>query len=170
MAEAGRITVPVRVRDLSEADLAYCGWSGAPPHLEAVRAALERARSGDVEYLAVCPPSDLPVAIGGVDYAPDPDAGTLWQLAVHPALRSLGLGTRLVGAAEQRIRARNRGWARLSVEQDNHRARALYARLGYTPCGTRPESWDVQDADGSVRRYETVCTLMRKALDGAPAG
>ena len=59
-----------------------------------------------MDYLAVCPPSGLPVAIGGVDYVANPDAGTLWQLAVHPALQSCGLGTILIRAAEDRIRAR----------------------------------------------------------------
>lgn len=44
---------------------------------------LERARRSEVDYLAVCPPSGLPVAIGGIDYTENPGAGTLTQLAVH---------------------------------------------------------------------------------------
>jgi ribosomal protein S18 acetylase RimI-like enzyme len=67
---------------------------------------LERAQRGEVDYLAVCPPSGLPVALGGIDYTLTPGAGTLWQLAVHGALQSCGIGTLLIQAAEQRIRAR----------------------------------------------------------------
>jgi hypothetical protein len=36
------------------------------------------------------------------------------------------------------------------------RARALYERLGYVAYGSEP--------DGSIRRHETTCVLMRKPL------
>jgi ribosomal protein S18 acetylase RimI-like enzyme len=117
-----------------------------------------------VDYLAVCPPSGLPVALGGVDYAESPGAGTLWQLVVHGALQSCGIGTMLIHAAEQRILARGLHRAELHVEESNPRARALYDRLGYVAYGRAPESWDDQAPDGSIFRYETVCTLMRKKL------
>jgi ribosomal protein S18 acetylase RimI-like enzyme len=70
------------------------------------------------------------VAIGGVDYRARAGAGTLWQLVVHPALRSCGIGTVLVRAAEARIAARGLRRAELAVEEGNLRARALYERLG----------------------------------------
>jgi ribosomal protein S18 acetylase RimI-like enzyme len=158
------VVLPVTVRDLAARDIAACAWSGSALHLAQLATQLERAGRGEVDYLAVCPPSGLPVAIGGVDYVANPDAGTLWQLAVHPALQSCGLGTILIRGAEERIRARGRRWAVLSVEEINPRARALYERLGYIACGRQPDEWDVQAPDGSVLRYETVCTLMRKEL------
>ena len=161
------VVVPVSVRDLTRRDLPSCAWSGSAVHLASVARALERARSGEVEYLAVCPPSDLPVAIGGIDYRSQPGAGTLWQVAVHPALRSLGLGTILIRAAEQRILARGLDRAELSVEESNPRARALYERLGYVAYGRRRQSWDDEDPNGGVVRYEALCTLMRKPLPGA---
>ncbi|HEV3295721.1 MAG TPA: GNAT family N-acetyltransferase, partial [Streptosporangiaceae bacterium] len=71
----------------------------------------------------------------------------------------------LIEAAEQRIRARGLRRAELAVEESNPRARALYQRLGYVAYGRAPDSWDEQAEDGSVVRYETVCTLMRKELD-----
>jgi hypothetical protein len=40
----------------------------------------------------------------------------------------------------------------------------LYERLGYVAYDEKLESWDEQAADGSVRRYETTCTQMRKQL------
>jgi ribosomal protein S18 acetylase RimI-like enzyme len=104
------------------------------------------------------------MAIGGIDYAVTPGAGTLWQLAVHPALHSCGIGTILIRAAEQRIRARGLRRAELGVEEINPRARALYERLGYLAYGRKREAWDEEAADGSVRRYDTVCTLMGKEL------
>jgi ribosomal protein S18 acetylase RimI-like enzyme len=104
------------------------------------------------------------VAIGGIDYARTPGAGTLWQLVVHGALQSCGIGTILIQAAEQRIHARGLHRAELSVEECNPRARALYERLGYVAYGREPDSWDEQAPDGSITQYETVCTLMRKEL------
>ncbi|WP_033218881.1 GNAT family N-acetyltransferase [Kitasatospora phosalacinea] len=158
------IRLRLAVRDLTEADLPSCGWAGSPGHVRQLVHQIRRAEAGEVDYLAVCTPADHPVAVGGVDYTTAPGAGTLWQLGVHPALQSCGIGTVLIRAAEQRITARGLAVAELGVEESNPRARALYERLGYRPYGRAPDGWDVEDADGTLRRYETVCTLMRKTL------
>ena len=86
------------------------------------------------------------------------------QLSVHGALQSCGIGTMFIQAAEQRILARGLRRAELGVEECNPRARALYDRLGYVAYGRAPDSWDEQAPDGTIVRYETVCTLMRKEL------
>jgi ribosomal protein S18 acetylase RimI-like enzyme len=158
------VVLPLTIRDLTRQDLPSCAWFGSAWDLAQLGKTLERARRGEVDYLAVCPPSGLPVALGGVDYTLKPGAGTLWQLAVHGALQSCGIGTLLIEAAEQRIRARGLCRAELAVEECNHRARSLYERLGYAAYDHKPEAWDEQAEDGSVRRYETMCTLMRKQL------
>lgn len=159
------VVLPLTVRDLTDEDLPSCAWSGGPTHLTAIAEALDRAGRGEVEYLAACPPSGLPVALGGIDFTKIPGAGVLWMLAVHAALQSCGIGTALIEAAERRIRARGLHRAELGVEENNPRARALYERLGYVAYGSAPESWDEDGPNGSVVRYETVCTLMRKELD-----
>ncbi|MEU4576203.1 MULTISPECIES: GNAT family N-acetyltransferase [Nonomuraea] len=158
------VAIPVTVRDLLPRDLPACAWSGSAGHLRLVERELTRAAKGEVDYLAVCTPVDLPVAIGGVDYRLREGAGTLWQLAVLPALQSRGLGTLLIQAAEQRIGERGLRRAELAVEEGNPRARALYERLGYVAYGRKPEAWDEEAPDGSVHRHETTCVLMRKDL------
>ncbi|MGK3205911.1 GNAT family N-acetyltransferase [Amycolatopsis sp. MEPSY49] len=159
------IVVPLTIRDLTEADLPECGWSGSRLHLEHVARQLARVPLGEAEYLAACAArSGLPVGKGLIDYRANPEAGTIGQLAVHPALQSCGIGTALVLTAEERIRARGLRHAELGVEVDNPRAQALYERLGYTAYGKAPESWDEEAPDGSTRRYETTCVLMRKPL------
>jgi ribosomal protein S18 acetylase RimI-like enzyme len=159
------VVLELTVRDLTHDDLAACGFAGSELHLRQVAKQLERARNGEVDYLAVCTKADLPVAIGAVDYLPHAGAGLLTQLSVHPALQSCGIGTVLIRAAEQRISARGLDRAELAVELDNSRARALYERLGYTAYDEVLESWDQQDAAGSITRYETMCTQMRKDLE-----
>jgi ribosomal protein S18 acetylase RimI-like enzyme len=158
------VLLRLTVRDLTAADLPACRWSGGRSHLASIAGELDRAARGEADYLAVCPPSGLPVALGGIDYVKIPGAGVLWQLAVHGALQSCGIGTILIQASEQRIRARGLRRAELSVEESNPRARALYEQLGYLAYGSEPDSWDDDGPDGSVVRYETVCTLMRKEL------
>ncbi|MFJ6799050.1 GNAT family N-acetyltransferase [Streptomyces sp. NPDC091268] len=158
------VTLRVAVRDLVPEDLPSCTWSGTATHLRHVERELVRAAAGEVDYLAVCTPAGLPVAIGGIDYRACEGAGTLWQLAVLPALQSCGLGTLLVRAAEQRIRNRGLRRAALAVEEDNPRALSLYERLGYAAYGREADAWDVEGPDGSVRRHETMCVLMRKSL------
>ncbi|MEU3304285.1 GNAT family N-acetyltransferase [Streptomyces sp. NPDC006678] len=158
------VVIPISVRDLLFRDLPACTWSGSATHLRHVERELARAAAGEVDYLAVCTPVDLPVAIGGIDYQVSEEAGTLWQLAVLPALQSRGLGTLLIRAAEQRIRNRGLCRAELAVEENNPRARALYERLGYAAYGRRSDAWDEEGPDGSNRRYETMCVLMRREL------
>jgi ribosomal protein S18 acetylase RimI-like enzyme len=158
---AGSLTV----NDLTPGDLERIGWSGGALHVQAVAEALNRAELGEVDYLAVRAPDGSPVSIGGVDYAAHDGAGTLWQLATHGELTGLGLGTRLIGALEARVRARGLPWAMLGVEEDNTRARALYDRLGYEVCGHEQESWPELDDQGNVFSYHAEITLMRKRLN-----
>ncbi|MFB9688484.1 GNAT family N-acetyltransferase [Amycolatopsis plumensis] len=156
------IVVPLVIRDLTEADLPGCGWSGSRLHLEHVARELRR---DDAEYLVACAaPSGLPVGKGLIDYRKIAGAGTIGQLAVHPVLQSCGIGTALVLAAEERMRARGLARSELGVEAGNPRARALYERLGYAAYGSEPDGWDELAPDGSIRRYETTCVLMRKPL------
>jgi ribosomal protein S18 acetylase RimI-like enzyme len=158
------VVVPLTIRNLTAEDLPSCTWLGSASYLASVARALELVQRGEADYLAVCPPSGLPVALGGVSYAKIPGAGRLQQLGVHAALQSCGIGTLLIQAAEQRIRARGLYRAELKVEESNPRARELYERLGYIAYGHEPASWDTEAPDGSLTRYETVCTLMRKEL------
>jgi ribosomal protein S18 acetylase RimI-like enzyme len=158
------ISVPLLIRDLARSDIDALGWSGGPSHLVAVGRQLARVAAGEADYLVACPPSGLPVGTAGIDYAPVPGTGIIHQVAVHGALQSCGIGTLLMSAAEDRISARGCAEARLTVEHSNPRARALYERLGYVACGDEPGEWDEDGPDGTVTRYRTMCTVMRKPL------
>lgn len=153
------VVLPLIVRDLISADLPAAAWAGSGP-----AEALERARRGEVDYLVVCQPSGFPVATGGVDYTLVPGAGTLWQLSVHEAVRSCGIGTILIEAAEQRIRSRGLQRAELGVDDQLPRPRGLYERLGYIAYGSEPGSWPQDGPDGTSTLYQTTITLMHKKL------
>lgn len=160
------LAIPFTVRDLTPDDLPHCGFSGSPLHVRAVARELEKAAAGTGEYLAVCPPSGRPLAIGGIayDHPQHPGAGVLHQLSVHEALQSCGLGTLLITTAEERARARGVPRVELGVEDENPRARALYERLGYTAYDRVKDGWEAEDPTGATVWYETMCTLLRKQL------
>lgn len=166
MAEAtvAEITIPIEIRDLTLADLEQLRWSGGRSQLVAIGQQLERVTAGLAEYLVACLPSGFPAGTLAVDYADRADTGLIHQVAVHGLMQSCGLGTLLMAVAEERIANRGRGYAELSVEHDNDAARRLYERLGYVAFGEEATEWDEDQPDGTVTRYRTMCTMMRKRL------
>lgn len=158
------VVLPLTVRDLT-ADELYPGiWGWSDTHIAGTIEAIKRARRGEVDFLAVCPPSNIPVATGGVDFAKPSGVASIWQLSVDPPLRSCGIGTMLIEALEQRIRDRGQDLAELGVDEKQSRPIALYKRLGYVVTGREPGGWDEEAPDGTVRRYETMITVLRKTL------
>jgi hypothetical protein len=121
-----------------------------------------------VDYLAVRAGGVL-VAKGGIDFAAEAGAGTIWQLATHPRLEGLGLATRLIGELEACALRRGVHRLRLGVEVDNPRARQLYERLGYEPIGESETAWEADAEDGSRFLYRTRLTEMAKET-GPPDG
>jgi ribosomal protein S18 acetylase RimI-like enzyme len=158
--EDRRVSIDVTFRDLEPSDLADLDWSGGSEHLTAIAEVLPLMVADEAEYVVGELPNGRLVAAGGADLRPVPDAGVIWQLAVHPLLQGLGIGSAMIDVLEQRIRRRGRTEARLSVEQDNPAAARLYRRLGYREHGSALESWPV--AGG--RRYVCVTTVLRKPL------
>jgi ribosomal protein S18 acetylase RimI-like enzyme len=152
------------VSDLTPSDLPLIAWSGSATHLESVTKALQRVASGEVDYLAVRAPDGQIVAKGGIDYKQHAEAPTMWQLATRTELQSLGIGTLLIQAMEDRIRARGFKRAMVGVEHNNPRAQALYERLGYKTCGTEHASWERLDKHGRRFLYETEVILLDKKL------
>ena len=158
----GRELVPARchVSDLTTEEVSALGWSGGPLHLVAITLAVA---AGD--YLALRDPAGVPVSIGAIDWEKHPLSGHIHQLVTHPRLRGLGLGSALIAAIEDRVRARGRQWVTLGVEGDNPRARALYERLGYVRFGDGVESWRIPESGGSERVRVTQVTYLRRGCE-----
>jgi len=135
------VRLDITFRDVVEADLAGLDWTGGPAHRLYLATTLDATYEGDVELVCGEVGGWKLVACGGVDFRTWPDAGRLWMLIVDDAWRHLGLGTALVGALEERVRARGLTLARLHVEHDNPQARALYEHLGYRPIAEQTDSW-----------------------------
>lgn len=161
-----RRTVPLSleltVRDVEPEDLPALDWSGGPAHIRALAAAWQRTLEDEVVLLGLQAANGRLVAVGAVDLVKETGTGELWMLSVHEAWQSLGVGSRLIAALEDATRDHGHTDVQLSVEDDNPRAAALYARLGYRAVGRRVESWPLDD--GSL--WTTTTTVLRRALDG----
>ena len=71
--------------------------------------------------------------IGTVMVGHDGHRGWVYYLAVAPSVRLQGLGTRLMAAAEEWLRASGAVKAQLMVRRTNRDVRRFYATLGYEP-------------------------------------
>jgi ribosomal protein S18 acetylase RimI-like enzyme len=154
------VNLALEVRDLDYADVGDLDWSGSGLHVAAVARELEAAYADQCALLVVTLPNGHLVALGGVDFRREAGVGVLWMLSVHETMQSMGIGTLLIGALEERARRHGCGRAQIAVEHDNPRAAALYRRLGYVECGTGLDSWPV--AGGET--YVTVCTVLERQL------
>jgi GNAT superfamily N-acetyltransferase len=94
---------------------------------------------------------------------------SLSDIAVAPAYRSRGIGSRLMAAAEDL--ARRRGYTRvgLGVGLENRRARPLYERRGYIDAGLDYYTirYVALDVAGHERQHEEVCVYLVKDLSAA---
>ena len=158
------VSVSFAARDLRPEEVDGLTWCGPPSHLRNVAVEVARVAEGDVFYLAVCGPNDVPVAVGGADLTRSEGTGRLYQFAVLPALQSCGLGTLLIGALEDRVRERGLRRMDIGVGEDNARAKALYERLGYRVFGSEVDRWTYERDDGTVATVEDLCTLLGKDL------
>lgn len=147
------------IGNLEACDLPDIWWAGSPTHLRNVALKLEAAARGELDYLAARTPDGSPVAKSYIDFRVGEDEAEIAQLATHPELQGLGIATRLIAAAENRIRQRGRRWAILGVEVGEDRTRRFYERLGYVAWTQRSASWETDDGT-----YHTEIVLLRKDL------
>ncbi|MEV4947080.1 GNAT family N-acetyltransferase [Streptomyces sp. NPDC053755] len=86
-----------------------------------------------------------------------------------PRLRSRGIGSALVHAAEERARRHGRPRIGLGVDDRNHRAAALYLRLGYQETGCHYlDRYHYLDADGVRHEVADACRFLVKPLVAPP--
>jgi ribosomal protein S18 acetylase RimI-like enzyme len=140
MARTARVTVEVSIREIADADLAgFHDWYGYERD-ESFRRSLQRHKSGEIVYL-VADVRGRPVGHLGVDLVRVRGAAHLWQFGVLPALQSHGIGTAMIGYAEEAAAAHGFRVAEIGAETHNPRARALYERVGYSLVEERDGEW-----------------------------
>jgi ribosomal protein S18 acetylase RimI-like enzyme len=156
----------VTIRRCRQEDLPGLEWFGMfTAHRELIGTAYERQRLGEVVML-VASVNGFPAGQVWVDLVRPgpPSTGRVWALRVLPVMRGLGLGTRLLAAAEKVVRVRRLIAAEIGVEKHNPRARLLYERLGYIVTREELEEYEYSTPDGVRKRVPVDQWILRKAL------
>ena len=150
------------IRDCSETDLDALDRflpTRPPRRVHAEHYALQMA--GRWTYMVAWDDDAVPVGVGVIRWegwsdqgalAVFPDCPELTNLQVAEARRGQGVGTALIQAAEERVRARGFGRIGVGVADDNPMAAKLYARLGYADTGLRSKSRYMYPDDSGVPR------------------
>lgn len=90
----------------------------------------------------------------------------LYSIAVDPAFRGLGVGSKLIEAAEQLALAHDCVTLRLEVRQDNASAIRLYQAHGYKPLGTVPDYYE--DHMDALRMEKFLAPHLKPSLVRVP--
>ncbi|MFI9384618.1 GNAT family N-acetyltransferase [Kutzneria sp. NPDC052558] len=169
----------VTIRPCQEQDLvllrAYIPTPGQPDRHDK---RFERQQSGRSTFL-IAWAGDLPVGAGEILWngcdAPEInqhylDCPELNGLDVWPAeLRSQGIGTAIISAAEDLARQRACHRIGLGVDDHNPRAAALYLRLGYQETGRRYlDRYHYFDDDGIRHEVADPARFLVKQLELTP--
>jgi ribosomal protein S18 acetylase RimI-like enzyme len=154
------------IRPAEEGDLGPLEWCGMfTPHREIIRQTWEATRRGEAEML-VAVANRFPVGQTWIDfsrYAAD-RIGLLWAVRVLPGLHRLGIGTRLLAAAERLVREREWDEVEIQVDPANTRAQRLYERQGYRLHDRIHEKLVYTRPDGTTVRSRLHLLRLRKAL------
>lgn len=128
----------------------WAALEGTPPRADEARQLIGERPPGvppDRKHVWLC---GAEVVIDIVDGYPDASTWYLGLIFIAPGARRAGLGTRVMRALADHVRARGGTALRLAVVTTNTGARRLYDRLGFTHVARRPRAlWtgDTQECD-----------------------
>lgn len=161
------ISLEFAIRLCRADDLPKLEWFGTfCHHREVIRQTFERQIAGDV-LMFVADARGFPVAQAWIDFRPDSRTAypTLWAVRVMEPLQGLGIGGRLMSAAEQAARRRGHRGLSLNVERSNLRARAFYESRGWRVVGDRRGSFLYTTPEGRTVVEPLDEFAMEKPLD-----
>lgn len=164
------ISLDFAIRLCRADDLPKLEWFGVfRDHREIIRQTFARQIAGDV-LMFVADARGFPVAQAWIDLRPDPRTAypTLWAVRVMEPLQGLGIGGRLMGAAEQAAKRRGHRGLALNVERSNLRARAFYESRGWRVVGNRHGSFLYTTPEGRTVVQPLDEFIMEKPLDQSP--
>lgn len=160
------VALPVTIRPASENDLPTLEWYGLhTPHREIIAGAFRLQERGDGSML-LADVNGFPVGQICIDFLRKRPSGraTLWALRVFQPFRRLGLGVRLVRAAERLVVQRGVPFAELGVDRDNAGVLPFYERLGYEHCGRERGQFLYHTPEGRLVRVAIDQWLLQKRM------
>lgn len=160
------LALPLTIRPARQEDLPTLEWYGLhTPHREIIAGAFRLQERGDGAML-LADVNSFPVGQICIDFLRKRPSGraTLWALRVFQPFRGLGIGVRLVRAAERVVIHRGVPFAELGVDRDNAGVLPFYERLGYEHCGRERGQFLYHTPEGRLVRVAIDQWLLHKRL------
>lgn len=163
-----RFTVPmeVAIRECVEDDLYDLEWFGLYwQHREIIQSTFESQRRGEMVML-VAEANGFPVGQVWVNLVLKraEGVGALWAFRVLTPLQRMGIGERLLSAAEAVLREKGYAEAELGVETDNPDAMRFYEKRGYRPVEATESEYSFVRPDGLSETRPLQEWILRKRL------
>lgn len=157
------------VRDVRPADLPLLEWYGTHAHLRFMeQAAYNEVVNGTKVWLVAeannFPCGHIKINLQVKDPRRGNPRGYLFALRVFEPFQGMGIGTALINAAEDVLRARGFRYVSIAVGKNNPRARRLYERLGYGVYREEVGRWQYVDLQGVLQQVEEPEYLLDKSL------
>lgn len=160
------VTMEVVIRQAVADDLPNLEWFGVfTAHREIILTTFLNQQKGQ-SLMLIADANGFPVGQVWLDFEKHKAerVGVLWAVRVVPWLRNLGIGTRLIHAAEKLLTERGYAWAELGVEIENEAAKRLYERLGYIQTQRLAEKLNYTTPDGLPVTLWVDQWILRKPL------
>jgi len=162
----------LNIRLIRKNDLAALEWDGEFAHFrrlfsEAYQSAvLGRAVLWLAEIIEVDLIGQLFVQLnsGRPELADGGYRAYIYGFRIKPTYRGVGVGSRLLDAAESDLVQRGYKRVTLNVGRDNPDARRLYERRGYIVVAAEPGRWSYLDQHGRRREVNEPSWRMEKVL------
>lgn len=173
LPEPADTTLNVRVvfRRCEREDLRALEWFGLfTPHRTLIRNAFTRQQRGEVIML-VADMNGAPIGQVWIDLTrkSGEHSGFLSAVRVFPWFRGLGLGRRLIEAAEHVLCERGFARAEIGVEKENGPSLRFFGELGYHVTEPLREEYAYKSPGGIMRRVKVDQWLLAKSLASSKA-
>lgn len=163
------LSLEVTLRRCVAEDISLLEWEGMfTAHRELIAEAWRRHLAGE-NVMLVAEAQRFPIGQIWVDLTRKgaQSIGLLWALRVLPGFQGLGLGSRLLAAAEQVILSHGLRIAEIGAEQHNPAARRLYERCGYRVFAEELNAYEYTTPEGQLVRMAAPQWILHKTLTAA---
>lgn len=154
------------IRPAVHEDLEALEWGGMfTDHREIIHRTWEATCRGEAAML-VAEANRFPIGQAWVDFTryADERGGMVWAVRVIPGFQRLGIGSRLLDAAEALLREAGYPTAEIQVEPSNPAAKRLYEARGYRAYDRAAERLEYLRPDGVLVGVDLDLWRLRKSL------
>jgi ribosomal protein S18 acetylase RimI-like enzyme len=157
------VTLHLVIRAVREDDLPRLEWFGSLAHWRDVNRRTFVDHQAGMRLMFVADLRGFPIGQVVVDVTSH-DYAYLYALRVLEPFQGFGIGSELIGVAEDAARSHGFRQIHLAVEKSNVGARRLYERLGFEIFTSRVDVWSYVDHHGETHWVHEDVYGMRKLL------